>query len=79
MQNLRLHYARPCRLWVEHLLAHEQARRSIVGGAIYRTWVPYLAASALSFETGLTDIHQVLLAKRSNPGTRHWTRAYLYT
>jgi cyclopropane-fatty-acyl-phospholipid synthase len=65
-------------MWVERLLAHEQACRSIVGGQIYRTWVLYLAASALSFEAGLTDIHQVLLANGSSPGARHWTRAYLY-
>jgi cyclopropane-fatty-acyl-phospholipid synthase len=79
VENLRLHYARTCRMWVERLLAHEQACRSIVGGPIYRTWVLYLAASALSFEGGLTDIHQVLLAKRSSPGARRWTRAYLYS
>jgi len=78
VENLRLHYARTCRMWVERLLAHEQTCRALVGGPIYRTWVLYLAASSLSFEAGLTDIHQVLLAKRSSPGARHWTREYLY-
>lgn len=78
VDNLRLHYARTCRMWVERLLAHEQACRTIVGGAIHRTWVLYLAASALSFEAGLTDVCQVLLAKRPAPHTRPWTRAYLY-
>ena len=57
-----------CRMWVDRLLAHEQAYRSIVGGPIYRTWVLYLAPSALSFEAGLPDIHQVLLAKTSAAG-----------
>jgi cyclopropane-fatty-acyl-phospholipid synthase len=79
VENLRLHYARTCRMWVERLLTHEQACRSVVGGPVYRTWVLYLAASALSFEAGLTDVHQVLLAKRSSPNARHWTRAYLYS
>jgi len=79
VENLRPHYARTCRMWVERLLAHEQACRDIVGGPIFRTWVLYLAASALSFDAGLTDIDQVLFAKRSSPSARHWTRAYLYS
>ncbi len=78
VEDLRPHYARTCRAWVERLLAHEQACRKLVGGAIHRTWVLYLAASALNFEAGLTEIHQVLLAKRSSPGPRRWTRAYMY-
>lgn len=78
VENLRLHYARTCRLWVERLLAHEQACRKIVSGPVFRTWVLYLAASSLSFEAGLTDVQQVLLAKRSSRVARHWTRAYLY-
>jgi len=79
VENLRPHYARTCRMWVERLLAHEQACRAVVAGPVFRTWVLYLAASALSFESGRTDVHQVLLAKRSSPGARHWTRAYLYS
>ena len=78
VENLRLHYARTCRLWVERLLAHEQACRKIVSGPVFRTWVLYLAASSLSFEAGLTDVQQVLLAKRSSRVAQHWTRAYLY-
>jgi len=79
IENLRLHYARTCRKWVERLLAHEQTCRNLVGGRIFRTWVLYLAASSLSFESGWTDVCQVLLAKRSNPAARHWTRKYLYS
>ncbi|HTQ53979.1 MAG TPA: cyclopropane-fatty-acyl-phospholipid synthase family protein [Bryobacteraceae bacterium] len=78
VENLRVHYARTCRLWVERLLDRERACRALVGGTVHRTWVLYLAASALSFENGLTDVCQLLLAKRSSPQRRHWTRAYLY-
>ena len=78
MENLRPHYALTCRRWVERLLANEQACRSLVGSVIHRTWVLYLAVSALNFEAGLSDVHQVLLAKRSSPHARRWTRAYLY-
>jgi cyclopropane-fatty-acyl-phospholipid synthase len=78
VENLRPHYARTCRAWVERLLAHEQACRRLVGSAVHRTWVLYLTASALNFEAGQLDVHQVLLAKRSSPGPRRWTRAYMY-
>ena len=78
VENLRPHYARTCRLWVERLLAHEEACRRLVGGVIHRTWVLYLAASALNFEAGVTEVHQVLLAKRSSPAATRWTRAYMY-
>lgn len=78
VENLRVHYARTCRLWVERLLAHEPERRRVVDGMIYRTWVLYLAVSSLNFEAGSLDLHQVLLAKRSSPHARRWTRAHLY-
>jgi hypothetical protein len=32
----------------------------------------------VNFQLGLTEVHQVLLAKRSSPQTRHWTRQYMY-
>jgi cyclopropane-fatty-acyl-phospholipid synthase len=78
VENLRPHYARTCRIWVERLLAREEACRRLVGAAVHRTWVLFLAASALNFEAGLTDVQQVLLAKRSSPGSRRWTREYMY-
>lgn len=78
VEDLRPHYARTCRMWVERLMAHEEACRELVGSAIHRTWALFLAASALNFEAGVMEVHQVLLAKRSSPSSRHWTRAYLY-
>lgn len=30
----------------------------------YRTWLLYLAAAGVGFESGQTDLYQVLLAKR---------------
>jgi cyclopropane-fatty-acyl-phospholipid synthase len=78
VENLRPHYARTCRAWVERLQACEEACRKLVGRAIHRTWVLYLAVSALNFEAGLAEIHQVLLADRSNPQPRRWSRRYMY-
>lgn len=78
VENLREHYARTCRLWAERLLAHEAACRALVGRVIHRTWILYLAASSLNFENGLSDVCQVLLAKRSSPRPRYFTRGHLY-
>ncbi|MEK7404497.1 MAG: cyclopropane-fatty-acyl-phospholipid synthase family protein [Acidobacteriota bacterium] len=78
VENLRPHYARTCRAWVERLRAHEDACRKLVGRAVHRAWVLYLAVSALNFEASWTEVHQVLLAKRSNPQARRWTRRYMY-
>ena len=76
--NLRPHYARTCRAWVERLLASEETCRKLVGRAIHRTWLLYLAVSTLDFEAGLTEIHQVLLADRSTPQARRLSRRYMY-
>ena len=78
VENLRPHYARTCRMWVERLLTHKEACLRLVGGEVHRTWVLYLAASALNFEASLTEVHQTLLAKRSSPHARRWTRAHFY-
>jgi cyclopropane-fatty-acyl-phospholipid synthase len=78
VENLRPHYARTCRLWVERLMAHQDACCELVGRLVHRTWLLYLAASAVTFEEGLTEVHQVLLTKRSSPRVRHWSRRYIY-
>ncbi len=77
VENLRPHYARTCRLWVERLLSHEELCTELVGAATFRTWVLYLAVSSLNFEAGLTDVFQGLLMKRG-AAPRHWTRRYIY-
>jgi cyclopropane-fatty-acyl-phospholipid synthase len=78
VENLRPHYARTCRAWVERLQANRQACLSLVDVETYRTWLLYLAASAACFEQGLTDVYQLLLAKRSGTHARHATRRYMY-
>jgi cyclopropane-fatty-acyl-phospholipid synthase len=76
IENLWPHYARTCREWVERLTAHADASTKLVGTAIHRIWLLYLAASALSLESGQTEIHRVLLAKRGSR-QRHRTRRYV--
>ena len=66
VQDLRRDYARTCRAWVNRLLQNEEKCRILVGEATYRTWLLYLAASAVSFEDGTTDARQVTLEKQTD-------------
>jgi cyclopropane-fatty-acyl-phospholipid synthase len=65
MEELRMHYARTCRAWVERLRANEKACVQLVGETTYRTWVLYLAASAVNFESAVTGAAQVTFLKRA--------------
>ena len=78
VENLRPHYALTCRAWVSRL--QENATRCLreVEGLVYRTWLLALAASALYFEEGLLNLNQVLLYKPGDPGSRPFTRDYIY-
>jgi cyclopropane fatty-acyl-phospholipid synthase-like methyltransferase len=46
----------------------------LVGQEAYRTWLLYLAASAVAFEDGQTDVYQVLCARRDCPSGRRLVR-----
>jgi cyclopropane-fatty-acyl-phospholipid synthase len=65
MEELRMHYARTCRAWVERLRANENACQQLVGATTYRTWLLYLAVSSVNFEAALTGAAQVTFLKRS--------------
>jgi cyclopropane-fatty-acyl-phospholipid synthase len=78
VENLRPHYALTCKAWVRNLQVNEVACLRAAGRETYRTWLLFLAAAALAFEEGLTDIYQVLMAKRSKPDGRRLTREYIY-
>lgn len=77
VENLRPHYALTCRAWVDRLQANRDGCVRIVGPEIYRTWLLYLAASSASFADGVTEVFQLLLAKRGASGTR-MNRSYMY-
>jgi len=78
VENLRPHYALTCRAWVQRLRANKARCLAAVDEVTYRTWLLYLAGSAVQFADGLTDVHQLLLAKRSSTQVRHLTRDYVY-
>jgi cyclopropane-fatty-acyl-phospholipid synthase len=75
VENLRPHYALTCRAWVANLQRNAAACRHLVDEETYRTWLLYLAGSALHFEDGSLDVHQIVMCPRGS-ATRPLTREY---
>ncbi|MGH2649977.1 MAG: class I SAM-dependent methyltransferase [Actinomycetota bacterium] len=67
VESLREHYALTLRAWVRNLEANWGRATAEAGAARARIWRLYMAASALNFEAGRTQVHQVL-AVRSEDG-----------
>jgi cyclopropane-fatty-acyl-phospholipid synthase len=78
VENLRRHYERTCRAWVDNLLTHRELCLKTVDPSTWRTWLLYLAGSAVSFEVGALGLHQVLLAKRGANAAAPLTRDYMH-
>src|SRR5436309_1943159 len=74
VEALRAHYARTTRQWVERLQANAEQARALVGERVYRTWLLYLAASAVSFMQGSIGLCRRLAddetAARRHPARR---------
>ena len=62
-EGLREHYALTLRAWVRNLEASWTDAVAEVGAARARVWRLYMAASAINFEAGRTQIHQVLAVR----------------
>jgi cyclopropane-fatty-acyl-phospholipid synthase len=67
VESLREHYALTLRAWVSNLERHWDEAKQLVGPARARIWRLYTAGSALSFEAGRINLHQVLGVR---PGDR---------
>jgi cyclopropane-fatty-acyl-phospholipid synthase len=63
VEGLREHYALTLRAWVANLEASWDACVGEVGPGRARVWRLYMAASALNFEAGRTQVHQVLAVR----------------
>ena len=63
VESLREHYALTLRAWSANLERDWEAAVAEVGAARARIWRLYIAASAVNFEDGNTQVHQVLAAK----------------
>ena len=80
VENLREHYVRTLRHWVERLeRAHAEAA-ALVGESTYRVWRLYMAATTLGFLSGRLTLIQTLLAKPLPDGSASvpLSRADLY-
>jgi cyclopropane-fatty-acyl-phospholipid synthase len=60
VESLREHYALTLRNWVRNLETQRDDAVRIAGEGRYRVWRLYMAAAAVNFEAGRTQIHQVL-------------------
>jgi cyclopropane-fatty-acyl-phospholipid synthase len=65
---LREHYARTLRHWVTNLETKWDDAVAAAGEARARVWRLYMAGSAMNFEAGRTNIHQVLAVKADPSG-----------
>jgi cyclopropane-fatty-acyl-phospholipid synthase len=68
VESLREHYALTLRRWVANLEAHWDEAVAEVGAPRARVWRLYMAGSAVGFEAGRTQIHQVLSVPREPGG-----------
>jgi cyclopropane-fatty-acyl-phospholipid synthase len=63
VESLREHYALTLRNWVRNLEAQWDAAVALTTDGRARVWRLYMAASAVNFEDGNTQVHQVLGVK----------------
>ena len=66
VEGLREHYALTLRAWVRNLEDSWTEAVAEVGAGTRRVWRLYMAASAINFEAGRTQIHQVLAVRDDN-------------
>jgi cyclopropane-fatty-acyl-phospholipid synthase len=78
VENLREHYAKTCASWTRRLQAAEKRAIACVGPKTYRTWLVYLAASAVAFEEGSIFLHQTLARKSGETAISPRNRGRLY-
>jgi cyclopropane-fatty-acyl-phospholipid synthase len=79
VENLRLHYARTCRHWLERYEAvSDKVREMFSDESFVRTWRLYLSGSIAAFNTGSLQLFQVLFTKQDNNAIP-LTREYMYS
>jgi cyclopropane-fatty-acyl-phospholipid synthase len=78
LENLRLHYARTLRHWLERYEAQVERVRRMFDERFVRMWRLYLAGSIAAFTTGTLQLYQVVFAPRDNNDIP-LTREHLYS
>lgn len=77
VENLRPHYARTLRHWLDRYDQNAGRVREMFGDRFVRLWRMYLASSASAFEVGSLQLYQVLFAPIESPFFP-LTRRHLY-
>ncbi len=77
VENIRLHYARTLRHWLERYEAAADTVRAMFDETLYRMWRLYLAGSIAAFETGTMQLFQVLFTTEQNNDIP-LTREFMY-
>lgn len=62
IENLRLHYARTCRAWLDRFEAAAERVAAMYDADFVRAWRLYLAGSVAAFTTGSLQLFQVVFA-----------------
>ncbi|MCY4453880.1 MAG: cyclopropane-fatty-acyl-phospholipid synthase [Immundisolibacterales bacterium] len=62
IENLRLHYARTCRAWLERFETAADRVEAMYDSDFVRAWRLYLAGSVAAFTTGSLQLFQVVFA-----------------
>lgn len=78
IENLRPHYALTCQEWVRRLEQNREQCLRFASEQTWRTWILYLAGSAVQFQRGALEVHQVLMAKRGRAAPHALTRRGMY-
>ncbi len=68
VESLREHYGRTLRHWVANLERSWSEAVAEVGEARARIWLLYMAGSAIGFEAGRINVHQVLAVRTTAAG-----------
>lgn len=63
VENLREHYERTLRCWVDSLQKNADAVLKLVPEKTYRIWLLYMAGSAAAFKRGDLALYQMLLSR----------------
>ncbi len=70
VENLREHYTRTLRCWVEGLRRHRAVLLDRVPERTWRIWLLYMAGCAAAFQRGDIALYQVLLSKPDRGDSR---------
>lgn len=63
VEDLREHYVRTLRCWLDQLLAHEEECTMLGDKHLVRTWKFFIAATAAALDQGKLSAYQMLLSK----------------